>query len=100
MPMTSLWCFSIKRLGTRFTGTELFFSMKPFYSINRVLSVDRARYGRPFIHSPVRRLMGCQLGCGCAALGTLCLCGEYFFTVNPEELFFLPQNVFLLSELR
>src|SRR6266850_8302105 len=74
MPMTSLWCFSIKRLGTRFAGTELFFSMKPFYSINRVLSVHRARYGRPFIHSPVRRLMGCQLGCGCAALGPLCLC--------------------------
>jgi len=42
--------------------------MKPFYSINRLLSVHRARHGRPFIHSPVRRLMGCQLGCGCAAL--------------------------------
>src|SRR4029077_3165270 len=71
MPMTSLWCFSIKRLGTRLAGAELFFSMKPFYSINRVLSVHRARHGRPFIHSPVRRLMGCLLGCGCAALGSL-----------------------------
>src|SRR5512132_597285 len=78
MPMTSLWCFSIKRFGTQFAGAELFFSMKPFYPINRVLSAHRARHGRPFIHSPVRRLMGCQLGCGCAALGAPRLRGESF----------------------
>src|SRR4029077_9927634 len=84
MPMTSLWCFSIKRFGTQFAGAELFFSMKPFYPINRVLSAHRARHGRPFIHSPVRRLMGCQLGCGCAALGTLCLGGEISLAARLE----------------
>src|SRR3972149_9180940 len=42
MPMTSFWCFSIKRFGTRFAGAALFFSMKPFYSTNRVLSVHRS----------------------------------------------------------
>jgi hypothetical protein len=38
----------------------------------------------PLADSLVRCLMDCQLGCGFAALGTLCLCGEYFFTENPE----------------
>src|SRR4029434_10367146 len=53
--MTSFWCFSIKRFGTRFAEAELFFSMKPFYSTNRVLSVHRARHGR---HSSTRRFAG------------------------------------------
>src|SRR4030095_248153 len=52
--MTSFWCFSIKRFGTRFAEAELFFSMKPFYSTNRLLSAHRARPGLPFIHSPSR----------------------------------------------
>src|SRR5512132_1551110 len=85
MPMTSLWCFSIKRFGTQFAGAELFFSMKPFYPINRVLSAHRARHGRPFIHSPVRRLMGCQLGCGCAALGSLRLRARLLLAVRQRE---------------
>src|ERR1700747_1134083 len=42
MPMTLCWCFSIKRFGSRFAGAELFFSMKPFYSINCILSVHRS----------------------------------------------------------
>jgi hypothetical protein len=39
----------------------------------------------PLADSLVRCFMDCQLGCGFAALGTLCLCGEYFFTENPEQ---------------
>src|SRR5262245_42467057 len=59
MPMTSFWCFSIKRFGTQFAGAELFFSMKSFYSTNRVLSAHRARHGRP--HLSTRRFSGSPL---------------------------------------
>ena len=107
--MTSFWCVSIKRLATRFAGAEFFFSMKPLYSTNRVLSVHRSTWTpiHPVFHSSahrlayslVRRLMGCQLGCGCAALGTLCLCGEYLFTGNPEEAQFISVRISNLNPL-
>src|SRR5262249_35708268 len=45
--------FLYKRFGTR-AGAQLFFSMKRFYSINRLLSVHRARHGRQSTHSPIR----------------------------------------------
>src|SRR5215471_3211701 len=71
--MTSFWCFSIKRFGTRPSGVEFFFSMKPFYSTNSLLSVHRSMWMLQFFIHPLADSpsMGCQLGCGCAALGSL-----------------------------
>src|SRR6266496_1701541 len=42
--MTSFWCFSIKGFRTWRVGAAVFFCMKRFYSIHRVLSVRGSKF--------------------------------------------------------